>query len=122
MIQRGLHLALWPAGALVFDPSSVTIAKGESVTFVNNAGFPHNVVFDEDEVPVGVAATGAACSAAQAAQPASHSWQPIGAALKQPMRPPRLPVTSALAVASLRAVPPHAPPCVLYVCAVWRER
>ncbi|EFN52760.1 hypothetical protein CHLNCDRAFT_48299 [Chlorella variabilis] len=41
-------------GALVFDPSSVTIAKGESVTFVNNAGFPHNVVFDEDEVPSGV--------------------------------------------------------------------
>ena len=42
------------AGALVFEPSSVTIAKGESVTFVNNAGFPHNVVFDEDNVPAGV--------------------------------------------------------------------
>ncbi|PRW33178.1 chloroplast precursor [Chlorella sorokiniana] len=41
-------------GALVFDPSNITVAKGESVTFVNNAGFPHNVVFDEDDVPAGV--------------------------------------------------------------------
>ncbi|WP_289481201.1 plastocyanin/azurin family copper-binding protein, partial [Klebsiella pneumoniae] len=41
-------------GALVFDPSSVTVGKGEAVTFVNNAGFPHNVAFDEDAVPGGV--------------------------------------------------------------------
>lgn len=47
------------AGALVFEPASITIAKGESVTFVNNAGFPHNVVFDEDAVPVSAGA--AAC-------------------------------------------------------------
>ena len=40
------------AGALVFEPSSITVAKGESITFTNNAGFPHNVVFDEDAVPV----------------------------------------------------------------------
>ncbi|KAI7841132.1 hypothetical protein COHA_005102 [Chlorella ohadii] len=40
--------------ALVFDPSNITISKGESVTFVNNAGFPHNIVFDEDDVPSGV--------------------------------------------------------------------
>jgi plastocyanin len=39
-------------GALVFEPSNLTISKGESVTFTNNAGFPHNVVFDEDAVPV----------------------------------------------------------------------
>ena len=39
-------------GALVFDPATVTIKAGESVTFVNNAGFPHNIVFDEDAVPV----------------------------------------------------------------------
>ena len=44
------------AGALVFEPSSLTVSKGESVTFVNNAGFPHNVVFDEDNVPVSAAA------------------------------------------------------------------
>jgi plastocyanin len=41
-------------GALVFDPEVVTIAAGDSVTWVNNAGFPHNVVFDEDAVPSGV--------------------------------------------------------------------
>jgi plastocyanin len=42
------------SGALVFDPASVTVAAGEEITFVNNAGFPHNIVFDEDEVPAGV--------------------------------------------------------------------
>lgn len=42
------------SGALVFEPSNVTIKAGESVTWVNNAGFPHNIVFDEDEIPVSV--------------------------------------------------------------------
>lgn len=41
-------------GSLVFEPSSVTISKGDSVTWTNNAGFPHNIVFDEDAVPAGV--------------------------------------------------------------------
>merc|ERR1711904_430216 len=41
-------------GGLVFVPDSVSIKAGESVQFVNNAGFPHNVVFDEDAVPDGV--------------------------------------------------------------------
>merc|ERR1712093_229635 len=44
------------SGGLEFVPSSLTIKSGESVTFVNNAGFPHNVVFDEDAVPAGVSA------------------------------------------------------------------
>ena len=39
-------------GGLEFDPSTVTIKAGESVTWVNNVGFPHNVVFDEDDIPV----------------------------------------------------------------------
>lgn len=42
------------SGALVFEPAAVTVAAGEEITFVNNAGFPHNIVFDEDEVPAGV--------------------------------------------------------------------
>jgi len=41
------------SGALVFVPDSITIKAGESVKFVNNVGFPHNIVFDEDEVPDG---------------------------------------------------------------------
>ena len=43
-----------PTGSPVFDPATVTIAKGESITWVNNVGFPHNIVFDEDAVPGGV--------------------------------------------------------------------
>merc|ERR1712187_524123 len=41
------------AGALVFVPDNLTIKTGEVVEFVNNVGFPHNVVFDEDNVPEG---------------------------------------------------------------------
>ena len=40
------------SGALVFEPSTVTIKSGESVQWVNNVGFPHNIDFDEDNVPV----------------------------------------------------------------------
>jgi plastocyanin len=39
------------SGARVFDPASVTIKSGETLTFRNNTGFPHNIVFDEDGVP-----------------------------------------------------------------------
>merc|ERR1719420_1387319 len=41
---------------LVFVPDSVTIKSGETVQWSNNAGFPHNIVFDEDNVPDGVSA------------------------------------------------------------------
>jgi plastocyanin len=40
------------SGALVFDPATVTVKAGDTVTWTNNAGFPHNIVFDEDAVPV----------------------------------------------------------------------
>ena len=39
-------------GELAFVPATVTVKAGEKIEFVNNAGFPHNVVFDEDGVPV----------------------------------------------------------------------
>jgi len=42
------------SGALVFEPSTLTVKAGEKITFVNNRGFPHNVVFDADEIPEGV--------------------------------------------------------------------
>ncbi|KAH7847034.1 hypothetical protein Vadar_021118 [Vaccinium darrowii] len=41
-------------GNLVFEPKTFSVAPGEKIVFKNNAGFPHNVVFDEDEVPPGV--------------------------------------------------------------------
>jgi len=41
-------------GGLQFVPDSVTVKSGESVQFVNNVGFPHNIVFDEDAIPAGV--------------------------------------------------------------------
>jgi plastocyanin len=42
------------SGQLVFVPAKITICKGDSVTWVNNKGGPHNVVFDEDGIPDGV--------------------------------------------------------------------
>jgi plastocyanin len=44
------------SGGLVFEPDKITIKAGETITFKNNAGFPHNIIFDEDAVPEGVAA------------------------------------------------------------------
>ncbi|XP_043708433.1 plastocyanin B'/B''-like [Telopea speciosissima] len=41
-------------GSLAFVPNSFSISPGEKIIFKNNAGFPHNVVFDEDEIPSGV--------------------------------------------------------------------
>merc|ERR1719460_2923439 len=41
-------------GQLVFVPEEIKICKGDSVTWVNNKGGPHNVVFDEDAIPSGV--------------------------------------------------------------------
>jgi plastocyanin len=42
------------SGQLVFVPDEIKICKGDSVTWTNNKGGPHNVVFDEDAVPSGV--------------------------------------------------------------------
>ena len=36
------------------SPDEVKICKGDSVTWVNNKGGPHNVVFDEEAIPSGV--------------------------------------------------------------------
>ncbi|PIA35509.1 hypothetical protein AQUCO_03500105v1 [Aquilegia coerulea] len=41
-------------GGLAFVPSDFSVSAGEKIVFKNNAGFPHNVVFDEDEIPSGV--------------------------------------------------------------------
>jgi plastocyanin len=41
-------------GQLVFVPDEIKICKGDSVTWINNKGGPHNVVFDEDAIPSGV--------------------------------------------------------------------
>jgi len=44
----------WPLTTTtqVFVPESLTIAKGDKVIWVNNKSFPHNVVFEEGDVPV----------------------------------------------------------------------
>jgi plastocyanin len=42
------------SGQLVFVPDEIKICKGDSVTWTNNKGGPHNVVFDEDAIPSGV--------------------------------------------------------------------
>ncbi|MEM9092510.1 MAG: plastocyanin [Cyanobacteria bacterium P01_F01_bin.53] len=42
-------------GLLVFEPATLTISKGDTVTWENNKMAPHNVVFDENNVPGGKA-------------------------------------------------------------------
>lgn len=42
------------SGQLVFVPDEIKICKGDSITWVNNKGGPHNVVFDEEAIPSGV--------------------------------------------------------------------
>ncbi|WP_171259958.1 plastocyanin/azurin family copper-binding protein, partial [Acinetobacter baumannii] len=49
-------------GELAFIPKEFQVALGESIVFKNNAGFPHNVIIDEDEVPAGVDVTGISMS------------------------------------------------------------
>lgn len=44
-------------GSLAFIPSDFSVSSGEKIVFKNNAGFPHNIVFDEDEIPSGVDAS-----------------------------------------------------------------
>jgi plastocyanin len=41
-------------GQLVFQPDELTICAGDTVTWTNNKGGPHNVVFDEEAIPDGV--------------------------------------------------------------------
>ena len=40
-------------GLLVFEPSTLTISKGDTVTWENNKMAPHNVIFDANNVPGG---------------------------------------------------------------------
>jgi plastocyanin len=39
------------SGLLVFEPSTVTVKPGDTVTWVNNKMAPHNVVFDDAGSP-----------------------------------------------------------------------
>jgi plastocyanin len=39
------------AGLLVFEPDTVTVKPGDTVTWVNNKMAPHNVVFDPTQIP-----------------------------------------------------------------------
>ena len=41
-------------GQLVFVPDEVKLCKGDTVTWTNNKGGPHNVVFNADAIPSGV--------------------------------------------------------------------
>ena len=43
-------------GLLQFEPATVTVSKGDTVTWENNKMAPHNVIFDENGIPGGKAA------------------------------------------------------------------
>ena len=40
-------------GLLVFEPATITVEQGDTVTWENNKMAPHNVVFDANNVPGG---------------------------------------------------------------------
>ncbi|KAK1262289.1 hypothetical protein QJS04_geneDACA001289 [Acorus gramineus] len=62
-------------GSLAFVPNNITVAAGEEIVFINNAGFPHNVVFDEDEVPAGVNAAAISMSEEDLLNSASETYK-----------------------------------------------
>ncbi|MBE7381688.1 MAG: plastocyanin [Leptolyngbya sp. SIO1E4] len=39
------------SGLLVFEPANLTVKAGDTVTWVNNKMAPHNVIFDENQMP-----------------------------------------------------------------------
>lgn len=41
------------AGLLVFQPATITVSQGDTVTWENNKMAPHNVIFDANNVPGG---------------------------------------------------------------------
>ena len=48
------EIQMGSGGMLVFEPCELTIAVGDTVTFVNNELLPHNVIFaDHDELSHG---------------------------------------------------------------------
>ena len=47
-------LAGTDAGGLLFVPNEITVCAGDTVVWKANKGMPHNVVFDEENVPAGV--------------------------------------------------------------------
>jgi len=51
--RRLLHALPAETRLTVLVPDEVTIKAGESVTWIGNKGLPHNVVFDEENVPEG---------------------------------------------------------------------
>ena len=40
-------------GLLVFEPATITVSQGDTVTWENNKMAPHNVIFDANNVPGG---------------------------------------------------------------------
>ncbi|NJL86194.1 MAG: plastocyanin [Leptolyngbyaceae cyanobacterium SM1_1_3] len=46
------------AGLLIFDPASISVKPGDTITWVNNKMAPHNVIFDEKNSPVDKATAG----------------------------------------------------------------
>ncbi len=42
-------------GLLVFEPATITVSQGDTVTWENNKMAPHNVIFDANNIPGGKA-------------------------------------------------------------------
>lgn len=49
----GVEVVMGAGGQLQFEPAEVTIAPGDTVTFVMGQLAPHNVIFDAKNIPGG---------------------------------------------------------------------
>jgi len=49
----GVEVVMGAGGQLQFEPAEVTIAPGDTITFVMDQLAPHNVVFDAKAIPGG---------------------------------------------------------------------
>ena len=69
----GVEVVMGADGQLQFDPAEVSIAPGDTITFVMGQLAPHNVIFDAKQIPGGDKKLAKSLSAAKLVQGAGET-------------------------------------------------